>query len=173
MSLVKEHCSLCGAICPDCGHPTVLHGKNGSCNGGERCLCGWSHSMAVQRPPESVARRRNKGARVGPFRRLDLLQIPCYFCGGKADTIDHLVAKSKGGTNGRDNLVSACALCNTMKSDKGYDEFMDFCRSLETATTEKRGLKALERLRRFKEQAGKILAWHAKRIAARSQQALA
>ncbi|HXX63687.1 MAG TPA: HNH endonuclease signature motif containing protein [Bacteroidota bacterium] len=119
------------------------------------------------RPAPAVDRRRNKGVRIGSSRRRDLLRIPCYFCGEKATTIDHLLARSKGGTNGFDNLVSACALCNTMKSDKSYDELIAFCTALETATTQKRGLKALERFRLFKEQARKILEWHAKRLAAR------
>jgi len=169
MSSVKEHCSLCGPTCPECRHPTTLHARNGACHGGERCLCGWARTMGPHaRPAPSVDRRRNKGVRIGHNRRRDLLRIPCYFCGGLATTIDHLLARSKGGTNGFDNLVSACALCNTMKSDKSYDELIEFCRKLETAITNKKGLKGIERFRLFKEQARKILEWHAKRTSARS-----
>ena len=43
----------------------------------------------------------------------------CQYCGAtKRLTIDHVIPKSKGGTDDWDNLVVACSSCNTKKSNK-------------------------------------------------------
>jgi 5-methylcytosine-specific restriction endonuclease McrA len=39
----------------------------------------------------------------------------CVYCGRYADTVDHVVAKSKGGTDALINLVAACRRCNTLR----------------------------------------------------------
>lgn len=39
----------------------------------------------------------------------------CVYCGQYADTVDHIVSKSKGGLNNLDNLVAACRRCNTLR----------------------------------------------------------
>jgi 5-methylcytosine-specific restriction endonuclease McrA len=39
-------------------------------------------------------------------------------------TIDHIVPRSKGGTNTADNLVASCRDCNFKKGDKMPDEFL-------------------------------------------------
>lgn len=46
----------------------------------------------------------------------------CHYCGCALHpfwtfTVDHLVPKSRGGTNALDNLVAACPACNTAKGD--------------------------------------------------------
>jgi len=39
-------------------------------------------------------------------------------------TLDHVVPKSKGGTNERSNLVLACNACNNAKGDRSYEDFL-------------------------------------------------
>ena len=39
----------------------------------------------------------------------------CVYCGQQADTVDHIVARSKGGSDNLDNLVAACRQCNTLR----------------------------------------------------------
>lgn len=39
----------------------------------------------------------------------------CQYCGDKADTIDHVHPRSKGGGNTWENTVAACKPCNTKK----------------------------------------------------------
>ena len=39
-------------------------------------------------------------------------------------TLDHVIPKSKGGTNARENLVLACNNCNNAKSDRSYEDFV-------------------------------------------------
>jgi hypothetical protein len=43
----------------------------------------------------------------------------CMYCGStKKLTIDHVIPRSKGGTDDWNNLTCACSHCNTKKSDK-------------------------------------------------------
>jgi 5-methylcytosine-specific restriction endonuclease McrA len=54
-------------------------------------------------------------------RKLILLrdQNTCWMCGKWADTVDHLVARSKGGSNDPSNLAAACKKCNYAKKANG------------------------------------------------------
>jgi 5-methylcytosine-specific restriction endonuclease McrA len=42
----------------------------------------------------------------------------CHYCGGRAATADHVIPKSRGGTDAWDNLVAACRSCNGSKQDQ-------------------------------------------------------
>jgi len=42
----------------------------------------------------------------------------CVYCGTKADTIDHVRPRSRGGTHVWTNVVAACARCNHRKGDR-------------------------------------------------------
>ena len=41
----------------------------------------------------------------------------CFYCGAKADEIDHVIPRSNGGTNSTYNLVATCRSCNEKKSN--------------------------------------------------------
>ena len=42
----------------------------------------------------------------------------CGYCTGWARTVDHILPRSRGGTNTWSNLIAACADCNTRKADR-------------------------------------------------------
>lgn len=42
----------------------------------------------------------------------------CQYCGRRADSIDHIVPRSRGGTHHWENVVAACRACNLRKGDK-------------------------------------------------------
>jgi 5-methylcytosine-specific restriction endonuclease McrA len=42
----------------------------------------------------------------------------CAYCGTRADTIDHVKPRSRGGVHAWSNVVSACARCNHRKGDR-------------------------------------------------------
>lgn len=42
----------------------------------------------------------------------------CGYCGGTADTIDHILPRSKGGGDTWINLVACCVPCNGHKADR-------------------------------------------------------
>lgn len=46
----------------------------------------------------------------------------CGYCAKHADTIDHIVPRSKGGPNTWENTVAACRRCNFTKADKTLAE---------------------------------------------------
>lgn len=47
----------------------------------------------------------------------------CVYCGSRKDlTLDHVIPKSRGGTNDWMNLVTSCSKCNVKKSDKTPEE---------------------------------------------------
>ena len=45
----------------------------------------------------------------------------CVYCGKEADTVDHVLARSKGGGDNLDNLVAACRRCNTLRGTSCAD----------------------------------------------------
>lgn len=47
----------------------------------------------------------------------------CSYCGEKAVEIDHIVPKSKGGTDSVNNLTASCRACNEKKSNLSLKEF--------------------------------------------------
>ena len=47
----------------------------------------------------------------------------CSYCGAKAEEIDHIIARSNGGTNSSYNLTPACRSCNEKKSNLSLKEF--------------------------------------------------
>ena len=64
------------------------------------------------RPPTSVSR-------AGVLRRDGRR---CAYCGGRGDTIDHVVPRSRGGLHSWENCVACCGRCNTRKADRTLDE---------------------------------------------------
>jgi 5-methylcytosine-specific restriction endonuclease McrA len=46
----------------------------------------------------------------------------CAYCGKRADTIDHVVPRSRGGAHAWDNCVAACRNCNSRKADRLIEE---------------------------------------------------
>ncbi len=42
----------------------------------------------------------------------------CQYCGLAAESIDHVVPRSRGGLHAWDNVVAACRRCNTRKEDR-------------------------------------------------------
>lgn len=60
-----------------------------------------------------------------PLTRAGLLlrdNYRCVYCGARAETIDHVVPRSRGGTHSWDNCVASCAKCNHRKADKTLSE---------------------------------------------------
>ena len=47
----------------------------------------------------------------------------CSYCGAKAEEIDHVIPRAKGGTNSTYNLIPACRSCNEKKSNLSLKEF--------------------------------------------------
>lgn len=48
----------------------------------------------------------------------------CIYCGGNADTIEHLMPRSKGGTDALANLAAACRSCNRLRGNQSLVRFL-------------------------------------------------
>jgi 5-methylcytosine-specific restriction endonuclease McrA len=49
----------------------------------------------------------------------------CYYCGGDANQVDHVVPISKmGDVMDMDNMVAACKRCNVAKGDRSQGSFL-------------------------------------------------
>lgn len=84
---------------------------------GSRCLeCKRRNSRERERRRPSAAARGYDYA----WRKLaqSLYGQPCHWCGRTADTADHLIPLSRGGTNDPENVVPACRSCNSRKKDR-------------------------------------------------------
>lgn len=46
----------------------------------------------------------------------------CQYCGGRAETVDHVVPRSRGGGHTWENVVAACRRCNAKKRDRLLSE---------------------------------------------------
>jgi len=46
----------------------------------------------------------------------------CQYCGGAADSIDHVIPRSRGGRHSWDNVAAACRPCNLRKRDRTPEE---------------------------------------------------
>jgi 5-methylcytosine-specific restriction endonuclease McrA len=46
----------------------------------------------------------------------------CQYCGGPAESIDHVVPRSRGGEHAWENVVAACRPCNVRKRDRMLHE---------------------------------------------------
>lgn len=42
----------------------------------------------------------------------------CQYCGGTAESIDHVIPRSRGGEHTWENVVAACERCNSAKRDR-------------------------------------------------------
>ena len=59
--------------------------------------------------------------RATPPTRRTVLQRDnhrCAYCGGGADTVDHVLPRSRGGRHEWSNVVAACVRCNHRKADR-------------------------------------------------------
>src|SRR6266508_763674 len=83
------------------------------------------HSQRLTVAVPSVVRLR-RFVRVPYHRRLAVSRRAvmardngsCQYCGRFADSIDHIVPRSRGGTHIWENVVAACRSCNLRKRDR-------------------------------------------------------
>ncbi len=87
------------------------------------------HSATTALSVPSVIRLR-RYIRVPYRRRVPLTRVAlmrrdshdCGYCGKRAETIDHVIPRSRGGAHVWENVVASCKACNHRKADRLLDE---------------------------------------------------
>jgi len=83
----------------------------------------WGSSGSWDRPSVIILRNyvRIPSSRRLPVSRRGVLRRDsnrCGYCGAPANTIDHVLPRSRGGKDSWENLVACCLRCNNVKSDR-------------------------------------------------------
>lgn len=98
-----------------------------------------NHNSFFKTPKTYNLYSRPSIIRVNKWIRMDYAKVPltreniykrdnyrCVYCGDNRRinfTLDHVIPKSKGGTDTWDNLVTACKSCNSEKGDLMIEEW--------------------------------------------------
>lgn len=77
-------------------------------------------------PNPEPERKTTTRKAISPTKRRNVYErdyYACRYCGARQNlVIDHVTPVSRGGRNTLDNLVTACAECNSRKHDRSPDE---------------------------------------------------
>ena len=65
-----------------------------------------------------VTRRMYRRSEICTKSAIKARDKACAYCGGHADTVDHVIPRSRGGMLTWDNAVAACLRCNHRKADR-------------------------------------------------------
>lgn len=87
----------------------------------------WGSSGFFDRPSVILLTRyvRIPSSRLIPVSRRGVLRRDgqrCAYCAGSANTIDHVLPRSRGGQDSWENLVACCLRCNNAKGDRTPSE---------------------------------------------------
>jgi len=85
-------------------------------------------SVVVMKYFVKLAKRKNSFNIVSKKNLLIRDNFKCGYCETPLSmstcTVDHVIPRAKGGTNGLDNTVAACKTCNNRKGDMSLDAFL-------------------------------------------------
>ena len=74
---------------------------------------------------ELKSRQINMSGTIREWQQEHELLKECVFCGAKEELeTDHLIPKSRGGSDSADNLVLSCKTCNTSRNYRGIFEWL-------------------------------------------------
>lgn len=118
--------SLRSSVCLVCGRlATSPNGKQRKHCGSPECAKAWLLAYLVKRYRTDIEFRRRaktKGYRKHLSTLLMEQAFACALCGetitAETPEVDHIVPRSKGGTNDKANLQAACPECNRSKGNR-------------------------------------------------------
>ena len=87
---------------------------------GDRCKLPTFHPVMLGIHPVSQSEHGGSSSRWRKRRAIILKMHDecCVYCGDEANTVDHVIPISKGGTDDLNNLVAACSRCNFSLGNK-------------------------------------------------------
>jgi len=114
-------------------HKAELLHDTGECLHSERLTVAVPSVVRLRTFVKVPFRRRAPLNRRGIFARDG---HSCQYCGGAAESIDHVIPRSRGGEHVWDNVVAACRPCNVRKRDRLLGETSMALRLRPTAPRE-------------------------------------
>lgn len=103
------------------------------------CAVCWTDLGEIYTPPAAPKKKKPKAQRT-PGQPRPILPEPCAYCGGQADSRDHLLPYARGGRRTPENMVPACQPCNNNKGDRTPLEWLgDLCPPKWRDITPRRG----------------------------------
>jgi hypothetical protein len=97
------------------GYNHVFNPKGAVC-----VLCYYNSNPKYSPEVEKAIRKhkRRRASRISLYKRVIInWGTDCVYCGDHADTGDHLIPRSRGGSSRLDNLRPCCSFCNQWKAD--------------------------------------------------------
>ena len=87
----------------------------------------WSEYQSVDGMEriKELTRKRMEEYRIRKREGVTSVGEKCVYCGKPANTVDHLIPKSKGGPDKNWNLVPCCKNCNSSRKDKDLADFLN------------------------------------------------
>ena len=82
--------------------------------------------ISIGRYMAGIKNVKHKALGTSRWKRLRLQILDrddriCAYCGGVADTVDHIISRHDGGDLwDKENLISACKSCNSSKGKKAF-----------------------------------------------------
>lgn len=87
------------------------------------------HALTLWEAKQRFSARKHSGSESDTWRRLRIAvfqrdNFTCRYCGDKPLHLecDHVIPRSRGGSDNLSNLVASCRPCNSLKSNKIYFE---------------------------------------------------
>lgn len=123
------------------GYTHVFNPKGTVC-----VLCYYNREPKYSPEVEKAIRKhkRRRAGRISLYKRVILNWGDiCVFCGDYADTGDHLIPRSRGGSSRLDNLRPCCSSCNQEKADRTPLEWYTDTGRPDECPEEFRGIVAL------------------------------
>ena len=104
----------------------------------------------LEKAREQTRKRVAKYREKQKLKTLNELTGICVYCGRTgANTRDHIIPRSKGGTDAPENIVECCQECNSAKCDRELADFLNNSVHLRTVGADIDGILANPKLNKY------------------------
>lgn len=88
----------------------------------------WDKHQSLEKLEKQREKTRQRVAKHRENQKKLAGIVTCAYCGNQATGVDHIIPKSKGGTEDDSNKVPCCIECNRIKNNQELTEFLNWNR---------------------------------------------